>query len=377
MQVPFLDLKTPHRRLRGELAEAMEAVMEQTAFAGGPFAAEFEASFASFCGARYGIGVGSGTEALWLALLALDVGPGDEVITVAHTFIATAEAISFTGATPVFVDIESTTYTMDPERLAAAITPRTRAIIPVHIFGQCADMDPICAIAEQHGIPVIEDAAQAHGASYGGRQAGSLGEVGCFSFYPGKNLGAYGEAGALVTDNPQADAAARMLRDHGQPQKYRHEKIGWNARLDGLQAAALSVKLPHLAAANQARRQHAQQYSEGLGDIEGVICPAVAKGREHVFHLYVIRVADRDGLQQHLQDHGIACGIHYPTPLHVQPAYTSLGYRVGDFPVSEACCASFLSLPMFPELTSEQIDYVVQHVTSFVSAQGKAPLPTH
>src|SRR5882762_8081022 len=264
MQVPFLDLRVQHEPLMGELVDAFRQVTESSAFAGGPFVARFENEFAAFCGTRHALGVGSGTDALWLSLLALGVGPGDEVITAPNTFMATAEAISLCGARPVFVDIDERTYTMDPAELEANITLRTQAIIPVHIFGQMADMDAILAIGRRHGTPVVEDACQAHGAEYKGRKAGSLGVAGCFSFYPGKNLGAFGEAGAVTTDEPELRSKIQMLRDHGQAAKYLHSTIGWNARMDGIQAAVLSVKLRRLATANAARRAHAQRYDELL-----------------------------------------------------------------------------------------------------------------
>jgi dTDP-4-amino-4,6-dideoxygalactose transaminase len=366
MQVPFLNLRAAHERLRAELIAAIQEVIDASAFAGGPFVAKFEEDFAAFCHAAHAIGLGNGTDALWLSLLALGVGPGDEVITVPSTFLATAEAISFTGATPVFVDIEDRTYTLDPLRLEQAISPRTRAIIPVHLFGQTADMDPIMAIARKHGLHVIEDACQAHGAEYKGRRAGTIGDAGCFSFYPGKNLGALGEAGAVVTDSSELKERIRMLRDHGQSRKYHHAVVGWNARMDGIQGAALSIKLKSLADGNAARREHARHYDELLRGIAGVITPVTPSDRVHVYHIYPVRVQRRDQVLQTLATRGISCGIHYPVPVHLQEAYRSLGYPRGSFPVAERCADEFLSLPMFPELTSDQVEYVARELIACV-----------
>ena len=357
MKVPFLNLQLHHQPMREQLDAAIAAVVDSGAFAGGPFVAKFEQDFATYCGAPYAVGVGNGTDALWLSLLALGVGPGDEVITVPSTFMATAEAISYCGARPVFVDIEDRTYTLDPALLAAAITPRTKAIIPVHLFGQMADMQAILAIANRHGIPVIEDACQAHGAWQNGRTAGTLGVAGCFSFYPGKNLGAFGEAGAIVTSDADFKRRVEILRDHGQAKKYFHSLIGWNARMDGIQGAVLRVKLKHLTAANDRRRAHAHRYRDLLADLPAVT-PVETPGNLHVYHIYAIRVADRDRVLEALTRAGIGCGIHYPVPIHLQEAYRPLGYGPGSFPVSERCAREFLSLPMFPELTREQIQTV-------------------
>jgi dTDP-4-amino-4,6-dideoxygalactose transaminase len=359
MHVPFLDLRVHHQPLMEEFVDAFRQVAETSAFAGGPFVARFEAEFAAFCGNRYALGVGSGTDALWLSLLALGVGPGDEVITVPNSFMATAEAISLCGARPVFVDVDEETYTMDPEKLEAAITLRTQAIVPVHLFGQTAAMDAILAIARRHGTPVVEDACQAHGASYKGKKAGSMGVAGCFSFYPGKNLGAFGEAGAITTDDADLRAKVQVLRDHGQAAKYLHSTIGWNARMDGIQAAVLSVKLRRLAAANEARRVHARLYNELLADEPRVIRPAVGRDNTHVYHIYAVRVQDRDGVLQRMAARGVNCAIHYPVPIHLQKAYGFLGLELGSFPVAERCAKEFLSLPMYPELTEEQVRFVV------------------
>lgn len=357
MHIPLLDLKAVHDPIRPQLLAAIGEVIDTNAYAGGPFVAAFETDFAAFCGTRHAAGVGNGTDALWLALLALGIGPGDEVITVASTFIATAEAITYCGATPVFIDIDPRTYTMDPALIEAAITPRTRALIPVHLFGQMADMDPIMEIARRRGLFVIEDACQAHGAEYRGRRAGSIGDAGCFSFYPGKNLGALGEAGALVTNSPTIHEQVKILRDHGQEKKYHHARIGWNARMDGIQGAALRIKLADLPAANAARRAHAERYDELLASLD-VVRPYVAPAGTPVYHIYAIRVGRRDQVLRALGDRGIGCGVHYPVPVHLQPAYATLGHRPGSLPVTEECAREFLSLPMYPGLTGTQLEYV-------------------
>jgi len=316
---------------------------------------------------QFAVGVGSGTDALWMALLGLGIGPGDEVVTVPDTFIATAEAISWCGAKPVFVDVDPVTYNMDPTKLEAAITPKTRAIIPVHLFGQMADMDPILEIARKRKLFVIEDASQAHGAEYKGRKAGSIGDAGCFSFYPGKNLGAYGEAGAVVTSNEELDGKIRMLRDHGQAKKYHHTLIGWNARMDGIQGSVLSVKLKHLPAWNDARRKNAARYDGLLMDLKGVTIPRKAAYAKHVYHIYAICVKNRDALIATLAAKDIHCGIHYPIPLHLQEAYKSLGYRKGAFPVAEKAASEFVSLPMYAELTGEQIAGVAAELKAVIA----------
>jgi len=359
MQVPFLDLKSHHSDIRDEINAAISEVIDASAFAGGPFVERFEEEFAKFCKVPYSLGVGNGTDALWFALLALGVGPGDEVITTPMTFMATAEAISFCGARPVFVDVDNETYTMDATKLERAITPKTKAIIPVHLYGQPADMDPILAIAKQHSLPVIEDACQAHGAEYKGKMAGSMGQIGCFSFYPGKNLGAMGEAGGIVTSDEHLQRKMQVLRDHGQAKKYHHTMIGWNGRMDGIQGAVLRVKLKRLSNGNEARRANAQHYNKLLVNMKSVILPKEAKDRKHVYHVYAVRVSQRDQVMKRLADRGIGCGVHYPVPVHLQPAYQFLGHKVGDFPVTERCASEFLSLPMYPELTRAQIDQVV------------------
>ena len=372
MTVPILDLNAQHAPLRKELDLAISEVIDSCAFAGGPFVEKFETEFASYCGCEHAVGVGSGTDAIWLALLACGVGPGDEVITVPSSFMATAEAITYSGARPVFVDVDEHTYTMDPAALEDAVTGQTKAIIPVHLFGQPADMDPILKFARGHDLIVIEDAAQAHGAKYKGRTAGTMGAAGCFSFYPGKNLGAFGEAGAIVTNDVQLRDKIRILRDHGQIRKYHHSMIGWNCRMDGIQAAVLRVKLRHLDRGNALRREHAQRYSAALGGIEGIIAPREASYARHIYHVYTLRVQERDELMSILRQRGIQTAIHYPVPIHLQPAYQMLGHKKGDFPVSEQTAAEFISLPMFPELTNLQIDFVADAVKEALSAAAVA-----
>jgi dTDP-4-amino-4,6-dideoxygalactose transaminase len=368
MKVPFLDLRAQNDPLRAEILSSIEEVIGASAFAGGPYVAKFEDEFAAYCQTQTAVGVGNGTDALWFALLALGVGPGDEVITVAHTFMATAEAISFCGATPIFVDIEESTYTMDPALLERAITPRTKAIIPVHLYGQMADMDPIMDIASRHRLPVIEDACQAHGATYKGRRAGSIGIAGCFSFYPGKNLGAFGEAGAVVSNDRGLADRIRVLRDHGQERKYFHSVVGWNGRMDGIQAAVLRIKLRVLEGANEARRANARLYANHLEPVEGLVLPSTAAHSAHVFHLYVVRVPERDAVLQAMGERGISCGIHYPRPVHLQKAYARLGLGPGSLPVTELCANEALSLPMFPELTPAQIQAASNELASLLPA---------
>ena len=362
MNVPFLDLKAQYAPIREEILAGLQEVLDNTSFAGGPMVEKFEKEFAQFCQCDHAIGSGNGTDALWMALLGLDIGQGDEVITTPSTFIATAEAISFCGATPVFVDIDEQTYNIDPALIEAAITSKTKAIIPVHLFGQPADMDPILKIAKAHNLVVIEDACQAHGAEYKGLRVGSIGDAGCFSFYPGKNLGAYGEAGATVTKNPELAAGMRMFRDHGQKKKYYHSIVGWNARMDGFQGAVLSVKLPYLPGWTDARRKNAALYNSLLADVSEVTTPYVAEYAKHVYHVYAIRTQNRDAFMEALANQGISCGIHYPVPLHLQEAYQDLGYKEGDFPIAEKCANEFVSLPMYPELPGESIRYVVEKI---------------
>jgi dTDP-4-amino-4,6-dideoxygalactose transaminase len=368
MNVPFLDLKAQYNKIKAEIQVALNEVLENTAFAGGPYVARFEKEYAEFCGCRYAIGVGNGTDALWLALLALGIGPGDEVLTVPNTFIATAEAITYTGASPVFVDVDEKNYNMSPLLLEKAITKKTKAVIPVHLFGQPADMDRILEIAKKHGLYVIEDACQAHGSEYKGKKCGTIGDAGCFSFYPGKNLGAYGEAGAVVTNNDEVADKIRIFRDHGQPKKYFHDVIGWNARMDGFQGAVLSVKLKYLDQWNESRRQHAVQYRELLSGIKGIILPEEMPYAKHIYHIFAIRTQNRDAFMAQLTERGVSCGIHYPVPVHRQAAYASLHLPVGSFPIAEKCADEFVSLPMFPELTEEQITYVADQIKNLVSS---------
>jgi len=369
-----LDLKAHHDPIREQIDAAIAEVIDANAFAGGPFVAKFEKEFAAYCGTAHCIGVGNGTDALWLALLALGVGNGDEVITSPSTFMATAEAISYTGARPKFVDIDEQTYTMDPALLERAITSRTKAIIPVHLFGQTADMEPILEIASAHGIPVIEDACQAHGAAYKGKKAGTLGAAAAFSFYPGKNLGAFGEGGGITTNDAALAQAMQVYRDHGQAKKYHHSKIGWNARMDGIQGAVLSVKLKGLDVANTRRRSHALLYDQLLGELEEVATPFEAPHNRHVYHVYAVRVQDRNQVLQALTDRGIGCGIHYPVPIHLQEAYRFLGHRAGSFPIAEHCADEFLSLPMYPELSPEQVRTVVDELKLCLSGKSRTSL---
>lgn len=368
MSIPFLNLQKQHAGMRRELDQAIGEVLDSGAFAGGPAVAQFETDFAQFCGTDHALGVGSGTEAIWLCLLALGIGAGDEVITVPNTFMATAEAITYCGATPVFVDVDPRTYTLDPTRLESAITSRTKAIIPVHLYGQMADMDPILAVGAQYGIPVIEDACQAHGARYNGRLAGSMGIAGCFSFYPGKNLGALGEAGAITTQDGELHSRLKVFRDHGQPQKYHHTLIGWNARMDGIQAAALSVKLKRLPLWNESRRKIAQVYNAHFQSTPGMTTPIEAEYSRHVYHLYPIQVENRETIRKILESDGIQCGVHYPIPVHLQTAYAGLGLPKGSFPVAEALSNKVLSLPLYPELTRNEVDFIAERTQRALAA---------
>ena len=367
--IPLVDLKAQYQSIRAEVDAAMQQVLASTAFILGPEVRQFEEAFAGFCGAAFCVGVSSGTAALELALRSLGVGPGDEVITVAHTFIATAEAISAVGAQPVFVDIDPLTYTMHPGALESAITQATRALIPVHVYGQPADMTAIGEIAAAYRLAVIEDAAQAHGATWAGRSAGALADMACFSFYPGKNLGAYGDAGAVTTDDAALAEQVRLLRNHGRRSKYLHDQVGFGERLDTLQAAVLAAKLPHLSDWTERRRRLARRYDELLTDCD-LVLPHVAAEANPAWHLYVVRTPQRDRLLDHLRQHGVEAGIHYPTPLHLQPAYSQLGYRRGDLPVTEAVADTCLSLPLYPEMSDSQQDRVVELVRDFVEGYG-------
>lgn len=359
--IPLVDLKTQYVAIRPEIDAAIQRVLLRTNFILGEEVDSFEKEFAAFCQADYCIGVASGTAALHLALLACKVGPGDKVITTPHSFIATAEAISQTGARPVFVDIEHNGYNLDPSQIEAAITPRTKAILPVHLYGQPADMQPILEIARQHGLRVIEDAAQAHGAEYRGRRVGTWGDAACFSFYPGKNLGAYGDAGAVVTKDVEIANKVRLLRNHGRRDKYEHLMIGYGERLDALQAAILRAKLPHLDKWNERRRALANRYRQLLTGLP-IVLPSEPPFTTSVYHLFVVRTSRRDEIQRHLKTRGIETGIHYPISLHLQPAYRYLGYSEGDFPLAEQAAREVLSLPMYPELSKEQISQIVEAV---------------
>ena len=369
VKVPFVDLQAQYKQIKSEVDAAMARVIDDAAFVLGREVEAFEAAFAEYVGARFCVGVNSGTAAIQLAVTACGVGAGDEVIVPANTFFATAEAVSTAGATPVFVDADPISYTIDVNRIEAAITERTRAIIPVHLYGQAADLDAIYEIAARHNLAVIEDAAQAHGALYKGRRVGARGRANCFSFYPGKNLGAYGEGGAVVTDDAEVARRVRLLRDHGSEQKYRHDIIGYNFRLEGLQGAVLNVKLKYLDNWNELRRQHAARYGELLAAAQtsgaALALPQELSYARHIYHLYVVQTDERDELQKHLAAAGVQTGIHYPVPVHLQPAYRSLDKRAGDFPEAERQAARVLSLPMFPELTDEQIAHVAESVRAF------------
>ncbi|KQV70297.1 DegT/DnrJ/EryC1/StrS family aminotransferase [Rhizobium sp. Root1220] len=360
--IPLLDLKAQYASIKGEVDAAALRVLASGHYVLGEEVARLEEEFAAYCNARHAIAVNTGTSALHLSLLAAGVGPGDEVITVSFTFVATASAICYTGARPVFVDVEPVTLTMDPTKLEAAITPRTKAIVPVHLYGQMADMDAIRAIADKHGLPVIEDACQAHGAEYKGRRAGSIGVSGCFSFYPGKNLGACGEGGIVVTSNDEHAKTIRMLRDWGQEQRYHHLLKGFNYRMDEIQGAILRVKLRYLEDWTEARRARADRYSALLAGSRVVRAPVAVADRRHVYHVYAVRSHDREHLQHALRADGIHTGLHYPIPVHLQKAHADLGYRTGDLPVSEAAAREVLSLPIYPELTLRQVEQVVAAV---------------
>jgi dTDP-4-amino-4,6-dideoxygalactose transaminase/acetyltransferase-like isoleucine patch superfamily enzyme len=362
--VPFVDLRAQYATIKGDVRQALDRVLDSTAFILGDEVKALEAEFAQYCGARFAIAVNSGTSALHLGLLAVGVGPGDEVITTPFTFVATAAAIGYAGARPVLVDVDPRSFNIDVDQIERAITPRTKAIMPVHLYGQPADMDAILDIARRHRLAVVEDAAQAHGAEYRGRRVGALGDVGGFSFYPGKNLGAYGEGGIVVTNDPGRAQTMAILRDWGQDRKYHHILKGFNYRMDGFQGAILRVKLRHLEAWTDARRSHAWRYDALLAGASVETPPALAD-RRHVYHIYAIRTADRAGLQQSLQDQGIQTGIHYPIPVHLQPAWAELGYRSGDFPHAERAATEVLSLPMFPELTPDQQDRVATAIRNY------------
>lgn len=362
--IPFLDLKAQYSEIKDEIATAIELTLESGQYVLGDEVSRFEAEFAAYCGARHGVAVNSGTSALHLALLAAGVGPGDEVVTVPFTFVATVAAITYIGARPVLVDVDPKTLTLDVDQLEAAITARTKAIVPVHLYGHPADLDPILEIANRHHVAVIEDAAQAHGAEYQGQRIGGLGAFGCFSFYPGKNLGAYGEGGMVVTSDPDAARMLRMLRDWGQERKYNHVLRGFNYRMDGLQGAILRVKLRHLERWTEARRARAAHYRALLQDAD-VVTPAEMPYARHVYHTYTVRSKERDELQRQLLANGVHTNIHYPIPVHLQPAFADLGYKAGDFPRAERAAREVLSLPMYPELS-----YTDQEMVAAAVRQG-------
>lgn len=364
MTIPLVDLHAQYVPLKDEILTGMEKVFESMHLFLGENVQALEKEFAQFCGAQYGIGVSDGTAALQIILRALGIGPGDEVVTVSHTFIATAEAILLAGATPVFVDVAEDTCLMDITQVEAKITSRTKAILPVHLYGQTVDMDPLLQIASRHNLKVIEDACQAHGATYKGRRAGSLGDAAGFSFYYSKNLGALGEGGFISTSDPEIARKARMIRDHGSERRYYHDMIGFNGRLDEIQAVVLRAKLPHLAEYNELRRSHARMYTELLAGTP-VVTPPERPENQHIYHMYVVQAPRRDELQAWLKEHGIGTGIHYPVPIHLQNSLSNLGGKKGDFPVTEKVVDQILSLPMYAELTDEQIKGVSESIHSF------------
>ena len=366
MKVNFVDLKEQYKTIKNDILRAITSVLEDTQFVLGSRVKEFEEKFAAYSQTKYGVGVASGTDAIFLALKSLDIGPGDEVITSANTFIATVLAISYAGATPVLIDIDPISYNIDPANIKRAINSKTKAIIPVHLYGQMADMDAIMEIAKKHNLKIIEDACQAHGAEYKGHKSGSMGDIGCFSFYPSKNLGACGDGGIVITHDECLYEKLKMLRDYGQPKKYHHEVKGFNSRLDSMQAAVLLAKLPHLENWNNNRRALAKLYNELLSDV-GVMIPFESEGYRHIYHIYVIRTKKRDQMFAYLKSKQIFCGIHYPIPIHLQKAYKDLPYKEGDFPITEIYSQEILSLPMFPELKEEQIRYVVGVIKEFLA----------
>jgi dTDP-4-amino-4,6-dideoxygalactose transaminase len=370
-KVPFVDLSTQFREHAQEWMGAAEAVAESGRFIGGPEVASFEAEFARFSGCKFGVGVASGTDALRLALLALGIGPGDEVVTVSHTFVASSDAIVHAGARPVFVDIDPDTYTMDPIQLKDALGPKVKAVIPVHLYGQSADMAGIMELCKKRGIPVLEDAAQAHGAAFRDQRCGSVGAAGCFSFYPAKNLGAWGDGGMVTTNDEDLADKVRLLREYGRTtDKYRHALVGWNSRLDALQAAVMRLKLRHLDSWNNARRRIAARYRRRLDGVPGLTLPREGKGRRHIYHLYVVRARGRESLQKHLERRGIETGIHYPIPVHLQPSYQRVHFKAGPLRTTERVAKEILSLPMYPELPPASVDFVAQQVAQWAKSHA-------
>lgn len=363
--VPFADLKGQYSSIRDEIDRAVSSVIQDAAFIGGSYLEKFEEQFAAFCGVDNCVGVGNGTDALVITLKCLDIGSGDEVVVPANSFIATSEAVTLTGASVVFCDVDPATYTIDAELLKSRITDRTKAVIPVHLYGQPSNMNEVMAVARERGLRVIEDAAQAHGAKYMGKKVGALGDAACFSFYPGKNLGAYGDAGAIVTSNSDLAERVRMFRNHGRKRKYGHEFEGTNSRLDGLQAAILSVKLKHLPAWTSLRQERARLYTRMLEELEGITCPHIATDRTHVFHLFVIRTPYRDELRKHLTTNGIATGIHYPVALPNLEAYRYLGHGQNDFPVASRLSGQILSLPIYAEMTEGHVEQAAAEIRRF------------
>ena len=366
MMIPLADLKAQYNSMKPEIDNAIQGVLNSTSFIMGEELERFEEKFALFCNTKYAIGVANGSDALILSLRACGIGKGDEVITVPHTFIATAEAISNVGGKIIFVDIDSKTYTIDVSKIEEKISNKTKAIIPVHLYGQPADMDPIIKLAKKFNLKIIEDAAQAHGAEYKDKKVGSMGDVACFSFYPGKNLGAYGDAGMITTNSEEIAKKVKLLRNHGRiTKKYEHEIEGYSSRLDNLQAAILRVKLKYLNKWNDLRRRNAKKYNELLSNIGGINTPYEADYAKHVYHLYVVRTEERDKLREELKSNGVTTGIHYPIPLHLQPAYNYLGYKRGDFPITEECSKEILSLPMFAELGDRHIEEIVKLIKNY------------
>tara|TARA_Y100000310_G_scaffold345466_1_gene465305 strand:- start:15787 stop:16890 length:1104 start_codon:yes stop_codon:yes gene_type:complete len=364
MQIPFVDLKAQYLNIKEEIDTAIQEVLDNTAFILGKNVEDLEKKFAELCNTKYCVGVNNGTSSLRIAMLALGIKPGDEIITTPFTFIATTEAISHIGAVPVFVDIDEKTYTIDPKKIEEKITEKTKAIMPVHLFGQCADMDPIIDIAKKHNIKIIEDAAQAHSALYKNKKAGSIGDVSCFSFYPGKNLGAYGEAGAICTNDEVTGKKSVLLRQHGELERYRHDIIGDNCRMEGIQGAVLGVKIKYIEEWNEKRRDNAKKYNKLIEKFD-ITIPLEAEYAKHIYHIYAIRVKNRDELRNFLDEKGVSTGIHYPIPVHLQKAYEFMGLKGGSFPISEKVANEIISLPMFPELTEEQMQYVASCIEEF------------
>lgn len=368
--VPFLDLKAQFAEVGEEIVAALGEVAASACYVQGPRVESFERAFADFAGVPHCVAVNSGTSALHLALLALGVGPGDEVIAPAMTFVATAWAIRYVGATPILADVRPDTYTLDPDQVAKKLSPRTKAILPVHLYGQPAELDALCGLAAKQGIALVEDAAQAHAATYHGKHAGSIGEIGCFSFYPGKNLGAYGEGGAVVTKDDAAAQRMRSLRDHAQRQRYHHEELGYNYRMDAFQGAVLDIKLRYLQGWTDARRRLASRYLNRLADLP-LTLPSCATDRQHAWHLFVVLHPERERLRAALAERGVQTGLHYPVPVHLQGAFRDLGHKPGDFPISERVANECLSLPMFPEMTDRQQDHVIDALTDALAEENR------